>query len=50
VSNDSKLLSHLSKRHAGLAKEDAGHAAAALDVYRPKTSAKRKASIEAYRR
>lgn len=35
MSNVSKLLSHLSKRHAGVAEEDAGHAAAAPDIYRP---------------
>jgi len=35
VSNVVKLLSHHSKHHAGVADEDKGHAAAALDVYRP---------------
>jgi len=34
VSNVSKLLSHLSIHHAGVAEEDSKHASAALDVYR----------------
>ena len=34
VSNVAKLLSHHSRHHAGVAREDAAHAAAAADVYR----------------
>ena len=33
ISNVAKLLGHASKHHAGVAVEDAGHAAAAADVY-----------------
>ena len=33
ISNVAKLLGHASKHHAGVAAEDAGHAAAAADVY-----------------
>ena len=50
ISNVAKLLGHASKHHAGVAAEDAGHAAAAADVYLPQTSAQRTATIEAYRR
>jgi len=35
ISNVAKLLGHASKHHAGVAAEDAGHAAAAADVYLP---------------
>ena len=33
ISNVAKILGHASKHHAGVAAEDAGHAAAAADVY-----------------
>ena len=35
VSNVATVLSHLSKHHSGVAPEDAEHAAAAADAYRP---------------
>jgi len=38
ISNVAKLLGHASKHNAGVAAEDAGHAAAAADVYSPRTA------------
>ena len=39
VSNVATVLSHLSKHHSGVAPEDAEHAAAAADAYRPPLNA-----------